>query len=244
MQFSLNLLGWCAHAPGLSETAQWQRWAISGEGIKENAPYAKLNKLPAMTARRLASGSKLAIECGLEMVEQFQPQAIVYSSRHGELEKNYRILTALAESRDVSPIDFALSVHNAAVGNLSITARLPVPTTSISAGIDTFQQALFEVYVLLKAGHHSVLLVDFDGNLPDFYHDYLPTDMPKWAYASAFVFTLGEQLNCSFMSQKNIFESDLPQSLIFLKNYLTHSKRFVIAGERGIWEWSYHGCVD
>ncbi|TYE05268.1 beta-ketoacyl synthase, partial [Escherichia coli] len=69
------------------------------------APLAKLSELPMMTARRLSSGSKLAVECGLAMLRRYQPDAVLYTSRHGELERNYRIVHALATEQALSPTD-------------------------------------------------------------------------------------------------------------------------------------------
>ncbi len=70
---------------------------------------------------------------------------MVFTSRHGELERNFRILQALATGQDLSPTDFAMSVHNSAVGNLTIAAQQPIVSSSLSAGLDTFQQGLCEV---------------------------------------------------------------------------------------------------
>lgn len=131
-----------------------------------------------MTARRLSSGSKLAVECGLAMLRRHAIDAVLYTSRHGELERNYRILHALATEQPISPTDFALSVHNSAVGNLTIAAKKPIVSSSLSAGKDTFQQGLCEVMGLLQAGYQRVLMVDLDGFLPEFYHPQLPADMP------------------------------------------------------------------
>lgn len=105
-------------------------------------PRHRLTDLPMMTARRLNSGSKLAVDCGLAMLRKHAIDAVVYTSRHGELERNYRILHALATDQAVSPTDFAMSVHNSAVGNLTIAARQPIVSSSISAGQDTFQQGV------------------------------------------------------------------------------------------------------
>lgn len=170
MKFALDIIDWQARAPGLSEATEWLHWAQHPCGIDPNAPQAKLTALPMMTARRLNSGSKLAVECGLNMLRKHSIDAVLYTSRHGELERNYRILNALAEGQPVSPTDFAMSVHNSAVGNLTIAARQPAVTSSLSAGMDTFQQGLCEVICLLQAGYQRVLIVDFDGALPEFYH--------------------------------------------------------------------------
>lgn len=166
MKFSLNIIDWQARAPGLSDATEWQAWSRLQLPVDPAAPLPRLTALPMMTARRLNSGSKLAVDIGLAMLQHHAIDAVVYSSRHGELERNYRILHALATGQSVSPTDFAMSVHNSAVGNLTITARQAIVSSSISAGLDTFQQALCEVLSLLQAGYSRVLLVDFDGALP------------------------------------------------------------------------------
>jgi len=187
MKFAFNILDWHARAPGLSDADQWQAWSQGLPAIDPAAPQANLTDLPMMTARRRSSGSKLAVDCGLAMVRKHAIDAVVYTSRHGELERNYRLLHALATGQDVSPTDFAMSVHNSAVGNLTIAARQPIVSSSLSAGMDTFQQGLCEVLSLLHAGYTRVLLVDFDGTLPDFYRSALPAQMPTWPYAMALV---------------------------------------------------------
>ena len=96
-----------------------------------------------MTARLLSLGSKLAVECGLTL-RRHRPDAVLYTSRHGELERNYRIVHALATEQALSPTDFALSVHNSSVGNLTIVAKQPIVSSSLSAGRDSFQQGLCE----------------------------------------------------------------------------------------------------
>ena len=96
MKFTLTIIDWQARAPGLSDADAWQAWSRQSDAIDPAAPLAKLTDLPMMTARRLNSGSKLAVDIGLAMLRKHRIDAVVYSSRHGELERNYRILQALA----------------------------------------------------------------------------------------------------------------------------------------------------
>lgn len=238
MKFALNIIDWQARAPGLSDATQWQAWSRESLAIDPAAPQAKLTALPMMTARRLNSGSKLAVDCGLSMLRKHAIDAVVYTSRHGELERNYRILHALATGQAVSPTDFAMSVHNSAVGNLTIAARQPIVSSSLSAGLDTFQQGLCEVLSLLHAGYSRVLLVDFDGALPDFYHPHLPPHMPTWPYALALVIEAGDMLRCETQTGSDGIEPPLPQSLMFLQHYLHDEPAFVVSGERLLWQWS------
>ena len=236
MKFALNILDWQARAPGLSETLQWQEWSRQPQAIDPTAPLAKLSELPMMTARRLSSGSKLAVECGLAMLRRHQPDAVLYTSRHGELERNYRIVHALATEQALSPTDFALSVHNSSVGNLTIAAKQPSVSSSLSAGRDSFQQGLCEVLSLLQAGYQRVLMVDF---LPEFYHPQLPSEMPTWPYAVALVIEAGDDWQCETQSAIAGNETTLPQSMLFLQHYLQNVDTFSLPGERVQWRWSH-----
>ncbi len=49
---------------------------------------------------------------------------------------------------------------------------------------------------LLQAGYQRVLMVDFDGYLPEFYHPQLSPEMPTWLYALALVIETGAALRC------------------------------------------------
>lgn len=238
MKFALNITDWQAKAPGLSEAAQWHEWSRLSHTIDPTAPQGKLSELPMMTSRRLSSGSKLAVECGLAMLRRHAIDAVLYTSRHGELERNYRILHALATEQPISPTDFALSVHNSAVGNLTIAAKKPIVSSSLSAGKDTFQQGLCEVMGLLQAGYQRVLMVDFDGFLPEFYHPQLPADMPTWPFAVALVIEPGSQWRCETRPYRDHGESTLPQSLLFLQHYLRDTPAFTLTGARVQWQWS------
>ncbi|MFQ3391946.1 beta-ketoacyl synthase chain length factor [Enterobacter mori] len=238
MKFTLSIIDWQARAPGLGDAAAWQDWSRQSDAIDPAAPLAKLTDLPMMTARRLNSGSRLAVDIGLAMLLKHQIDAVVYSSRHGELERNYRILQALAAEEPVSPTDFAMSVHNAAVGNLTIAARQPIVSSSVSAGMDTFQQGLCEGLSLLHAGYSRVLLVDFDGVLPAFYHAGLPPQMPVWPHALALVIEAGDLLCCETRGGSEGEEPALPQSLQFLRHYLNDAPQFTLSGERLQWQWT------
>ena len=229
MKFALNILDWQARAPGLSETLQWQEWSRQPQAIDPTAPLAKLSELPMMTARRLSSGSKLAVECGLAMLRRHQIDAVLYTSRHGELERNYRIVHALATEQALSPTD---------VGNLTIAAKQPIVSSSLSAGRDSFQQGLSEVLSLLQAGYQRVLMVDFDGFLPEFYHPQLPAEMPTWPYAVALVIEAGDEWQCETQPAIAGNETTLPQSMLFLQHYLQNSDAFSLPGERVQWRWS------
>lgn len=238
MKFALTLIDWQASAPGLSSVDDWQHWALQPDVPNSQLPLATCTHLPMMTARRLSSGSRAAVDCGLALLARQQVDAIVFTSRHGELERNLRILNAIANEQPLSPTDFAMSVHNAAAGSLTIAAKKPLVATSVAAGIDTFQQGLFEVLAMMQAGHQKVLLVDFDGAVPDYYHSFLPGEFTA-PYAVALLFANAETLCCRYeLAEREVMP--LPQSLQFLQGVLSGNKAFQVQGAQGIWHWDNH----
>ncbi|MBY4886928.1 beta-ketoacyl synthase chain length factor [Pantoea sp. DY-15] len=244
MKLAYSLVDWHAIAPGNSTAEEWQRWAQQAPVLEATQPIAKPQFLPMMTARRLSAGSRAAVECGLALLARQSVDAIVFTSRHGELERNLRILTALAEQQALSPTDFAMSVHNSAVGSLTIAARQPLVSSSVSAGIDSFQQGLIEVAALHQAGNAQVLLVDFDGVVPDYYRPWLPEiDRFNAPYAVALLLRAGEAWRCEAQAGKPAeLHNPLPQSLQFLAAMLHNTPRFSVAGERHQWHWErLHG---
>ncbi|CDL86530.1 beta-ketoacyl synthase chain length factor [Xenorhabdus cabanillasii] len=238
MKLTLDITDWQAVAPGLSVPEEWENWsAISPAVIDGSNPLAKCSQLPMMTARRLHSGSRLAVDCGLSILRRNKVDAIVYTSRHGELERNYQILMNLAHTESVSPTNFAMSVHNSSVGNLTIVAKAPLVSSSVSAGIDSFQQGLFEVATLLHAGYNKVLLVDFDGKIPDFYLNVIDENTPTYPFAVALLLEQGKDLHCEKRSSQKTAPS-LPQSLQFLHGWLNGEPCFTVTGDHCEWHWS------
>ena len=238
MRLTYSLVDWQALAPGLAGHDAWQSWAQQATMIDPNQPMAKPQFLPMMTARRLSGGSRAAVECGLALLARQPVDAVVFTSRHGELERNLRILTTLAGQQPLSPTDFAMSVHNSAVGSLTIAAKAPLVSTSIAAGMDSFQQGLIEVTALHQAGYHRVLLVDFEGTLPDYYLPWLPETRFNAPYAVALLLAAGDEWRCHGQVQAgDVDRAGLPQSLRFLQHWLAGSANFSLPGERLTWHW-------
>ncbi|PWC20033.1 beta-ketoacyl synthase [Brenneria roseae subsp. roseae] len=237
MRLAFSILDWQANAPGLSCTDDWLNWARQSAAIDTARPLDKCRQLPMMMARRLNNGSRLAVDCGLALLHRQSVDAIVFTSRHGELERNLSILKALSNNDNISPTDFAMSVHNAAVGSLTIVAKAPLVSASIAAGKDSFQQGLVEVKALQAAGYKHVLLVDFDGAIPEFYHRHIPIMMPRYPYAVALLLGDGDEVCCNPMVGGGGKDEGVPQSLQFLHAFLARQPIFHITGDRLGWQW-------
>ncbi|WP_141670016.1 beta-ketoacyl synthase chain length factor, partial [Gilliamella sp. App2-1] len=227
---------WFALSPGLSNKDDWAMWSQKLEHDWD-LPIPKLNKLPMMQARRMSTSSRLAVEVGLELINNNSVDLAIFTSRHGELERTYKILSALSQNSEISPTDFALSVHNTTAGLLTIIANQTVPITSLSAHSDSFQQGLIEALPILCQKNKKVLLIDFDGVIPEPYR----TDVKQFVpiYAVGYILTSGNEVNCqSIEKTSNIYQADYPQSLAFLHAYLNKQRKFIIPGNAQDWQWT------
>lgn len=120
--------------PGLSTREDWLNWAKSPTlpvDEKWSPSPARVSKL---NARRMSQGVRLATEVSLALNECERPEALVFSSRFGELARGEKVIRQLLEADSVSPTDFMVSVHNTAVGMASMQLKAPIPSTSVSSG--------------------------------------------------------------------------------------------------------------
>lgn len=237
MHYSIDIINWFALAPGLNSQSDWQNWANQNNNTIQGE-LTKSQKIPMMSARRMSVPSRLAVETGLTLAEH-QPDAAVFISRHGELERTYKIITNLTQHTDISPTDFAMSVHNTAAGLFTITAKNTLPITSLAAGCDGFQQGLIEAQAILSAGSKTVLLIDFDGFVPEAYHATQDSAHQVASYAVGFLLKKGKLLSCqSIETTEQTVAANLPQSLLFLKHWLNKTPDFAIKGFQHYWQWT------
>ncbi len=234
MKFTFNLIAYTGRLPGLGNKDKVTAWA-RGDSLPD--PTLKVEKtlfIPMMQARRLNYGSRLAADCGLELAKTHAPEAVVFCSRHGELERNYSILKAVGTDTDVSPTDFAMSVHNAAVGSFTITGKQKIPASSVSAGIDTFEQALTDAVSMLSE-YQKVMLVDFDSALPAFYRESIDSIIPSSPYAVGLVLEKGSAFTVESEVTETNAEPTLAHSLSFLRHLVKQDSDFTTQGDKVRW---------
>ncbi|WP_345796994.1 beta-ketoacyl synthase chain length factor [Castellaniella sp. MT123] len=235
-----RLSGWHARVP-LADCAGWlpQSQALSDDLVDAAAP---MRHLSMMAARRLGAGDRLVVDGVLSLLASQKADALVLCSQHGELERNDRILQALAAMNPVSPTDFTMSVHNAAAGTCTIVAGQPLVSASLSAGVDTFQQALFEVMGFFQAGHQRVLLADFEGRIPDFYQKQVGVKLAVAPYAVCLLLAPGSDWSCqpqpSDVADRVAVAGALPQSLQWLQALVRERRDHDVQGQSHCWHWS------
>ena len=110
-----------------------------------------------------------------------------------------------------------MSVHNTASGVSGILAKNANETTSIAGGPHGFITIIYEVIAALSAGKNSVLLIAFDGEMPEFYTQY--GAIKNDAYAVGILFEKGSDYLLSLSQSTTILlpkaQNNSPLPLIF-----------------------------
>ncbi len=240
MKFSLDILDWQALAPGKNSCEHWIQWANQSDIVHFSGEHPKTPQIPMMAARRMSIGSRFAVETGLSLLAAHDIDAAIFTSRHGELERSGRILNALAENLPTSPTEFSMSVHNTAAGWLTIISKNPLPVTSLAAGGNSFQQGIIEAQSMLAGGAARVMLIDFDGEIPAIYDKSVNSEFLP--YAVGILLAAGDGWQCSdILSTGNDCAQNVPQSLQFLRGYLTSSPSFYVDMNNGRrWHWKHN----
>jgi len=238
MKYSFDLLDWQAVAPGLRSKQQWNQWALHQIAPTFAEVLAKSPLIPMMSDRRMSPPSRAAVEAGLTLLAVNHADAAIFTSRHGELEKTFKILQRLSAEDSVSPTDFSTSVHNTAAGWLTIINKNPLPITSLAAGKDSFHQGLLEAQAMLLTGTERVLLIDFDGLTPSMYPQ--SEGGLFYPYAVALILAKGNSLSYEQIVQLSaeVDNDPLPQGLQFLRHWLRKTDAFQIDSGEKLWRWN------
>ena len=238
MRLEFSLLDLRAALPGCTQPGQLRDWACGRMTLRRDTPLPPVRRIPRLQARRLDAGCRLAVELALELwQDHLQLASAVFCSRHGELRRNHSILQALAAGTEVSPTDFAMSVHNAAAAAFTIASGLTIPVTALSAGADTFCQSFIEVQAMLARRLQPVLLVCHDTCLPEDYLPVLPEDCREatWAHAVALVLAAGSGCSLEYAPARAEEPAPpgggtLPQELEFLRGCLLGAAQVALPG--------------
>ena len=244
IQFSLRAIS--ARAAQLSSLAQWQAWA-QAPWLPSGMPECKLERVPALQRRRVERSGRLALEVAFELLdtltsEQHAQIALVFCSRHGDVQRSAGIMRELAKLEPVSPTQFGLSVHNAVAAQFSIAAGLTNTYSVIAAGKTSVEAAMIEAGSLLTE-HPLVLLVVYDEPLPDDFRRFEDEAIAPHAWGMVLgpadedpalcVSWNATQQDATARTQS----PDLPASLAALQFVLSAQTRWIHNADGTEWHW-------
>ncbi|MDQ5877719.1 MAG: hypothetical protein QG616_385 [Pseudomonadota bacterium] len=130
----------------MPSVAEWDlsvvRWACC-----QNDDPRELSFVDPLLRRRLSPLARGALHVANACAHDCPSASFVFSSRHGELQRTVDLLSNLAQSEEMSPTLFSLSVPNSAAGIFSIARGDHAPATAIAAGVESFGYGLLEAYL-------------------------------------------------------------------------------------------------
>lgn len=152
----------------------WHFWPekLPDSGTLAQQQYPELPEIPALQRRRFSELTKISLH--LAFAHQIAPNTpVVFASRHGDLHKTSQLLKQVSADEDLSPTQFALSVHNAMVGQYSILRQHQAQHSSVAAGDASLHYGVLEAWTLLQCNVcEQVLVVYADQRLPKIYQSF------------------------------------------------------------------------
>lgn len=172
----MNALDICIEGIGFWAPG-WADWTAARAGLRgeAHADPQILKPSPSLLAAAERRRAPLAVLLACEIAEQAcsaSGHAVdllpsVFVSTHGDLViTDYMCSTLVAAPRELSPIKFHNSVHNAPAGYWTIATHCHASSTSISSWHSSFAVALFEAAVQATAENVPVLLSAYDAESP------------------------------------------------------------------------------
>ncbi|MGL6259502.1 beta-ketoacyl synthase chain length factor [Vibrio sp. WXL103] len=144
--------------------------ASAGDHFSSNDNIAVADSAPSVPKSFLRRSSPLTkqVLAFSDFVFSSVPSFLIFATRHGELARTMSLLHSIAEQSELSPTQFAQSVHSTAPGILTIANKEPVPFTTICAGQQTLVMALVEAVSYIRNHPDSEVCVIFaDERVPD-----------------------------------------------------------------------------
>ncbi len=181
-------------------------WLSSAEDEHSVISYPKPQYYPKAQLRRLSPFSKVALEC-LDFEQALhEGLSLVFASRHGDLAKTVELIKDIATNDDLSPTQFALSVHNATSGLFTIARNNKSATTTISAGENTFIEGFVEASMQATLENKDVLYLFCEFPVPIEYAQFSKNEIPH-----AIALVVGPGLDTGLESEIVFHDSDGPK---------------------------------
>jgi len=157
------------------------------------------------------------------------------------------MLESLARKEALSPTHFGLSIHNAIVAQYSIARQLKQNYLAVAAGKSTAEAAIIEALGLLHDGAEEVMVVMYDGLLPDSYQVF--RDEPFAEYAWAWRLKKAQEQEGVASFSLDILASDkidtgieplLPHGLDVMRFMLSKDQTLHFKDDQRHWRWQRH----
>jgi len=245
MSSGFDIVEWAAYAPGLHDQAAWLAWSAESY-LPKGDDVPALSEMPAMQRRRLERVGRTALQVAYWcQTAEVADIPLVFASRHGDIQRTYEMLEALARNEALSPTHFGLSIHNAIVAQYSIARSLKQNYSAVAAGKSTAEASVIEALGLLHDGAEEVMIVMYDGLLPDSYQSFQDENCAEyaWAWRLKKVGSAASSFSLDILTSdrhKPEVTSDLPHGLDVMRFILSNETSLHFNDGTRHWCWQRH----
>ncbi|GAA0545820.1 beta-ketoacyl synthase chain length factor [Rheinheimera aquimaris] len=217
----------------------WAMW-MPPKHNDDTSLFPELKQVPAITRRRLSKLTKLAFDVALQAAEQQcdEPLPTIFASRHGDLHKTLMLLQQLGNGEELSPSQFALSVHNAISGQFSIYSQNQADSNAIAAGADSLHYAVLDAAARFRAEPKlsQQLIVYADEAIPEPYQAFCQDPSTSVALALLLHRTQGQPVHFTLCAD-NDSEAEPDQAIKLLPFLQQQSQQLTLSGNKRRWQW-------
>ena len=170
----MNIESFTLWAPGLENNKEdWISWQKGEKEIDNVSTSPKLTFASSIVTRRFSQLTKMT--CFVTEKIGMDVDGLFFSSIRGEIAMQYKINRAFAETNEMKPATFAISVFNTAPAEATILLNSKVPYTPLFSGEKDCIKNLWttSTSAILSGRMKSVLLVYAEEHTPDEYADNL-----------------------------------------------------------------------
>ena len=235
---------WVSHlhawAPERETDSAWSDFSPEQLPAGDAKPAAAA--VPAMTRRRLTRWGRQALEVAEPIAAEIDVNTpVIFSSRHGDTARTFKLLQDMARGEPLSPNAFSLSVHNSALGLFTILKDIHAPSLALAAGADTLAAAWQEAETWLASGVSQVALIHTDEPLADFYEPYSDErDMPAAVGMLLSTEPKAGARRMTLQRQEARLERTPHAMLVsFLMGWYSQAAEIRHMSSRHLWRWSY-----
>lgn len=225
--------------PECADIAKWQEWAHSDSDITPTHQAPDYSVIAPSVRRRLSVMGRCALTAYASLTPE-KTEPTIWASSWGDISRTFKLTQSLAESSEMSPAEFALSVHNAIGAQAAIWLQNHTATTAIAAGELTASSAFIEAY--LKLQHcPSVILVRYEDVLPALWNHNNESDASPLTCAWAIRLSTKKSNSSFTLKPCNPFGSSLNHNILSEIRFLLGgiSSYEENDGQRGWhWEWT------
>lgn len=242
MEFAIS--AWRAVSPFHQTLADWRQWIAQGRDINGlTATDIDVSFLPAIKRRRLSLAARLMFAASWSLLPENVSCPVVFVSHDGEINRSFQLWQSLLRQEELSPTSFALSVHNAVVGQWSLMRADMSECIALSARYNGLEIGITEAVGLLEEGASQVLVVVVEEPIVAEYN--VAAVRAPFPLALGLILTAGKQTSLTY-SPKMAGATDNPLAaalsyysspLGWIEQQITEQPVRWQPAEKGVWQW-------